>query len=73
MPLEKTISKSSQANIQEIAIDTSLPLDLRSSLYIQQIENPYCFLCGDTPVQLVFADHQPELSTLLTHYLASLK
>lgn len=73
LTLEPPFPKSSLANLQEITIDPSLPADLRRVQYIQQIKNPYCFLCGDTPVQLIFANHQTELSTLLFQYFSSLK
>ena len=67
------VDRSTLVDIRNIHIDAALPAVQKVQNYLEQIGNPYCFLCGDTPVQLVFADHQPELSTLLTHYLASLK
>ncbi len=62
------IDRSELVDIQNIKIDTQLPSDIRMLQYLEQIKNPYCFLCGDTPVRISFQEEGKELDDLLKHY-----
>ena len=42
--------KSGLADIRDVEIDGSLPEPERLRRYLEQIKNPYCFLCGEVPV-----------------------
>ena len=44
--------RSKLVDIKSVHIDSSLPAAQKVKGYIEQIKNPYCFLCGDTPVTL---------------------
>ena len=41
--------------------------------YLEQIVNPYCFLCGDTPVRIRFVAEDRTLKQSLCDYFLSLK
>ena len=69
----ENVSKSDLVDIQTVKIDSALTDSERMFRYLEQIRNPYCFLCGDTPVGISFADEQQELSTVLIHYFVTLK
>ena len=69
----ENVSKSDLVDIQTVKIDSALTDSERMLRYLEQIRNPYCFLCGDTPVGISFADEQQELSTVLIHYFCTLK
>ncbi len=69
----ENVSKSDLVDIQTVKIDSALTDSERMFRYLEQIRNPYCFLCGDTPVGISFADEQQELSTVLIHYFCTLK
>lgn len=67
------IDKSGLINIQEVKIDTSLPAPVRMLRYLEQIKNPYCFLCGETPVKICFSSGGSELGGLLKRHFIDLK
>lgn len=49
------IDKNTLVDIKMVRIDTSIPIAKRMLLYLDQIKNPYCFLCGETPVKIRFS------------------
>jgi len=59
------------ADIREVEIDTSLPLDKRMRSYLQQIKNPYLYRCGDVVVRVSFADTNVTFVDRLKQYLLS--
>lgn len=67
------LDKSTLKNIDEVNIDISLPTDLRMKSYLEQIKNPYCFICEKMPVQIVFKEGGKSLNDLLYSYFANLK
>lgn len=69
----ETIDKSELVNIQDVKIDTDLPAPARMLRYLEQIKNPYCFLCGEIPVKISFSSDGDELSELLKRYFITLK
>ncbi len=60
-------------DIRGVTIDSSLPGTLRMLQYIEQIQNPYNFLCDGTPVHISFVNEEKELSEVLTRYFCTLK
>lgn len=68
-----TIDKTQLVNIQDVEIDTELPATVRMLRYLEQIKNPYCFLCGDIPVKVSFSSNGGELSDLLEKHFIALK
>jgi hypothetical protein len=67
------IDRSQLVDIKTIRINTSLPADQRMERYLEQIRNPYCFLCGDSVVRLRFAEGGGELKSKLKNYFISTK
>ncbi len=67
------IPKSSLVEIDEVNVDTSLSGFLRMLHYLEQIQNPYCFLCDNTPVHISFVNEGQELSKALIRYFSTLK
>lgn len=67
------IDRTELVDIQSVQIDPDLPPDLRMESYLEQIKNPYCFMCKDTVVRLRFEPGEGELRSRLKNFLISLK
>ena len=67
------IDHSTLVDIRNIHIDSSLPAAEKMQSYFEQIKNPYCFLCGDTPIRIRFAAEDKTLKQSLCNYFLSLK
>lgn len=52
----KSIDRSKLHNLNQVEIDTSLPCEQRIKSFVEQIENPYCYLDGDVVVSLGFSN-----------------
>ena len=65
--------RSALVDIRNIHIDGSLPAVKKMQDYFEQIVNPYCFLCGDTPVRIRFVAEDRTLKQSLFDYFLSLK
>ena len=61
------------ADIHSVRIDSSLPAAARAQSFFDQIGDPYCFLCGDTPVRVRFVAEGKSLRRSLHTYFLSLK
>lgn len=67
------IDRALLININNVQIDASLPADRKIESYIQQVKNPYCFLCDETPVRVRFVSNKKTLEESLGDYFISLK
>ncbi len=67
------VDRNSLIDIDTVKINTSLPIEQRLESFIKQIKNPYCFLCGDTPVRVRFVSPEKTLAESLGDYFTSLK
>ena len=67
------VDRSTLIDIRNIHIDSSLPAAKKMQSYLEQIVNPYCFLCGDTPVRIRFVAEDRTLKQSLCDYFLSLK
>jgi len=67
------IDRASLVNIHTIKIDKNLPAARRAEQYLEQIRNPYCFLCGDSVVRVRFAEDGGDLKAHLKNYFVSCK
>lgn len=67
------IDRALLINIDNVQIDASLPADRKIESYIQQVKNPYCFLCDETPVRVRFVSNKKTLEQSLSDYFISLK
>ncbi len=61
------------ADISTVSIDAALPQTERIERYLKQVGNPYCFMSGDTPVRIRFANGEKPLTQSLIDYFSSLK
>lgn len=64
---------SSLINVEQVEIDGTLPVMERMVAYLEKVKNPYCFLCGETPVKICFSENEIELGIRLKEYFLSLK
>nr|WP_297274849.1 hypothetical protein [uncultured Agathobaculum sp.] len=69
----ETVERNELAHIEEVAIDPSLPAIKRMLAYLDQVKNPYCFLCGKTPVKICFSSEGDDLSGKVKTYFLGLK
>lgn len=60
-------------DVQKINIDTDMPAYERMLNYLELVKNPYCFMCGKTPVKVCFLSNGIKLSEKLKSYFLSLK
>lgn len=70
--VEKT-KRHSLSSLDDIVVDTKLPIDKRMEKYLQEVGNPYCFLCGDTVVHVCFSDTGKDLDSHLLNFFKGLK
>lgn len=67
------IDKTGLVDIRGVQIDTNLPQQQRMTDYVEQIKNPYCFLCGGTGVRIRFDPTGDALKSKLKSYFISIK
>lgn len=67
------ISRYTLAEISRVQIDNALPAAQKLESYIEQVGNPYCFRCGDTPVKIRFVTKNRTLKEALYTYFSGLK
>lgn len=67
------IRKEELTDISQIHLDENLSPEQKMYSFLEQVGNPYCFLCGETPVQICFTENGPELGELLQAYFLRLK
>ena len=68
----RTVDPGDLVDISSVTVNTSLPREERLLDFLEQIKNPYCFLCGKTVVKISFADTEATLEDRLERYLLSL-
>jgi len=67
------VDRQSLIDITNIQIDSALPTEQKLQSYLEQIKNPYCFRCGDTPVKIRYVTESKTLAQSLGNYFTSLK
>ena len=70
---EEIIQYEALKNIEEVCIDTSKKAEQRLMQFLEEIENPYYFLCGNVPVRICFLDEGIDLRKRLLNYFTGLK
>jgi len=53
----RTVEKEALADIREVEVDRSLPLDERKRAYLEAVGNPYAVRVGDMKVRVRFAEN----------------
>lgn len=69
----ETINRKEMAELSAIHIRRDLPYEEKILDFLEQIKNPYCFLCGDIPVKVCFTDNGPKLGQTLENYFVRIK
>lgn len=67
------INRNELADLSTIHIRQDLPHKEKILNFLEQIKNPYCFLCGDVPVRVCFTDNGPNLGQTLENYFIRIK
>lgn len=67
------IERCNLINIEDIKIDISTTAIKRILKYLEDIKNPYCFLCGKTPVKVCFTSENIDLEDKIKSYFLRLK
>lgn len=62
---------SELVNIEEVEIQQDGSAEQRMQDFFEKIRNPYCFLCGNTPVKVDFIDTEIALNARLRQYCIS--
>lgn len=65
----RTVSPDSLKDINDVTIDTSLPIENRVQEFVKKIGNPYCFRCGKLIVQVEHRDTDKTINDCLKEYL----
>ena len=66
-------AREALVDIQDVHIDTTLPIAERVQDYIAKIKNPYHFLHGGSAVHIAFAPDGADLKSRLRSYFISCK
>lgn len=61
----RTVDKSTLVDLNDVYIDTTLPVKKRIQSFIEQVKNPYLFKVGDVAVKVVFQESGPTLQERL--------
>lgn len=67
------VNKKELVDINTVSIDTDEPITERIEKFLEQIKNPYCFLCNDITVKIEFDSQGKSLDEILKKYLTELK
>lgn len=69
----KELKKETLIDISTIKTDSTLTQEQKIIAFLEQLKNPYCFLCGNTPVRVCYSDQAPALEEILTKFFIQLK
>lgn len=65
----RTVNREELVDIHSVKIDSDLPREERIKSFLEQIKNPYCYLCGDVVVKVSFAEDGPTMQECMEHYI----
>ena len=68
----RTVDKSTLTDIRSIKINLNDSPEKKMKDYIDQIKNPYCFLCNGYAVKVEFADTDRTIEDCFSDYIESL-
>ena len=67
-----TVDKSTLVDISTININPKDPPEKKFRDFVEQIKNPYCFLCNGYAVKLSFSDNGKTLEDCFMEYIDTL-
>ena len=65
----RTVDKSGLVDIKNVNINPYDPPEKKMRDYIEQIKNPYCFLCNGYAVKIEFADNNRTIEDCFTEFI----
>ena len=65
----RTIQPDSLEHIENVRINTDLPVEERMKEFVRQIKNPYFFRCGKLIVQVEYSDTDKTINDCLKEYI----
>ncbi len=68
MDIGKTDTKH-LVDINALKFDNSLSKEKRISYIIKELQNPFCFRCGNMGIQIEFDDNAPPMDEVFTNFL----
>ena len=68
----RTVDKSALTDISSVKINPTDSPEKKMKNYIEQIKNPYCFLCNGYAVKFEFANTDRTIEDCFSDYIESL-
>lgn len=68
----RTVDKSTLVDISKVVINPKDSPEKKTQDYLNQIKNPYCFLCNGYAVKLNFADNERTIEDCFLEYIDTL-
>ena len=68
----RTVDKTKLVDIATVKINPQDTPDKKMKDYIEQVKNPYCFLCNGYAVKLEFDDGDKSIEDCMIDYINSL-
>lgn len=68
----RTVDKSALTDISSVKINPTDSPEKKMKNYIDQIKNPYCFLCNGYAVKVEFANTDRTIEDCFSDYIESL-
>ena len=65
----ETVARSTLVDIASVEVDSNLPKSEWMKEYLQQIKNPYMFLCNGVVVKIAFTDSNATIEDKLEQYI----
>ena len=69
----ETVDRSTLVDIASVEVDSNLPKSEWMKEYLQQIKNPYMFLCNGVVVKIAFTDSNATIEDKLEQYIRQRK
>lgn len=63
---------ASLADIRDVRIDRSLPMEERVRSFVEQVGNPYLFKVGNTVVRVSYADTQKTMNDNFVNMISAM-
>lgn len=65
----RNVSKESLVDVKDVKIDKSLSLEERKKSFVEQIRNPYCYICNGFIIKSKFADSGNTFSESFNNFI----
>lgn len=69
----EAMDRKELVDIATVNIKKDLPHNEKLLTFLEEIKNPYCFLCSDVSVKVCFTHNGPNLAQTLENYFICIK